>query len=130
MAAYWEKFHERNPDSQKQSSTRWHTANREQDRVRSLGRWRGMSHDEKQRHRLQRYGVTPEWFREQLVGQAARCAVCGEVMGPGRDTHVDHDHTTGRVRGLLCRNCNIMLGHAKDSAEILNKAVSYLERSS
>jgi Recombination endonuclease VII len=51
-------------------------------------------------------------------------------MDPGRKgTHIDHDHVTDEPRGLLCPNCNLLLGHAHDSAEILAKAISYLTRS-
>lgn len=50
------------------------------------------------------------------------CALCGE---PGQ--HIDHCHTTGRVRGHLCNNCNKGLGHFKDNPDTLLKAIEYLK---
>jgi len=80
-------------------------------------------------HRLRKYGVTPEWFRDQLVGQAGRCAICGFVFPSDRDTCVDHDHKTNLPRALLCRDCNLMIGHAHESTRTLQTAISYLARS-
>src|SRR5262249_29852326 len=65
------------------------------------------------------YGITPEKYDELLASQAGLCAICG---GPGRTTQrsqrfplqVDHDHETGRIRGLLCHRCNTILGNAGD----------------
>ena len=79
--------------------------------------------------RRHKYGVDSEWFRNQLVGQACRCAICGYVMAPGRDTQIDHDHLTGKVRGLLCGHCNRILGLAGDSPRIRQAAVRYLQAS-
>lgn len=72
---------------------------------------------------LSKHGVTPEW-----VDSHPACDICGrEVSGRGR--HVDHDHETGEVRGVLCLNCNLALGHFNDSIENLARAIEYLERS-
>lgn len=78
--------------------------------------------------RFRFHGVTAEWYRDQLVGQAGRCAICGRVFPSDKGTHIDHDHVTGEVRGLLCINCNRLLGGARDSTETLVHAISYLER--
>ncbi len=75
---------------------------------------------------LAAYGVDGEWFRTMLVGQAGRCAICGFVMEPGRFTHVDHDHVTGKARGLLCQDCNLLLGHANENPRTLAAAIRYL----
>lgn len=73
-----------------------------------------------------RYGITPEDFEEMLKKQDGRCAICG--IQYHLTLHIDHDHTNGRVRGLLCNNCNRGLGHFKDSMDLLLKARSYLEK--
>ena len=80
---------------------------------------------EKQRaRRLKRhYGISVEEYERMLCEAAGRCAVCGEEL---LDPHVDHNHKTGKIRGLLCPQCNIGLGMFNDSAEILAKAASYL----
>lgn len=76
------------------------------------------------KHELKKYGLTIESYEELLTKQEGRCAVCRhEVEGL---LHVDHDHETGRVRGLLCRECNRGIGLLGDSLEILESAVQYL----
>lgn len=77
------------------------------------------------------YGVTLEWYRQKLEEQQNRCAICGreEVMvikGSRVLLAVDHDHATGKVRGLLCTRCNRGMGLLADNKEILMKAISYL----
>ena len=78
---------------------------------------------------LKRYGITLEQYDEIVIEQAGRCAICltAEVNGKGR-FHVDHDHETGLIRGLLCNHCNWMLGHARDNTEIMRSAIRYLEK--
>lgn len=76
-----------------------------------------------------RYHLTVEQFDKMVQEQQRLCAVCrGEHVGRGHRLYVDHDHETGKVRGLLCCRCNFLIGHAKDSIEILRAAISYLER--
>ena len=60
--------------------------------------------------------------------QRGLCAVCDKPLKRGKTTHVDHDHTTGKVRGLLHGPCNVMIGYAKDDTAILLGAVRYLEK--
>ena len=77
------------------------------------------------------YGVTQEWYDEQLSKQQGGCAICGTTdTGYHPNFHVDHCHATGNVRGLLCSNCNTSLGKFKDDKEILQKAIDYLEKCS
>jgi hypothetical protein len=56
--------------------------------------------------------------------QMGLCAICGHA--PIGSFHIDHDHVTGRVRGLLCRNCNLALGLFGDDVPALTRAVTYL----
>lgn len=61
--------------------------------------------------------------------QKGLCAICKEPSPPeGPAFHIDHDHASGEVRGLLCRRCNWLLGHAEDSVDRLNAAIDYLRR--
>lgn len=67
---------------------------------------------------------------ESLLSICPGCAICGKLPGKtngGRPLAVDHDHKTGRVRGLLCENCNNGLGRFKDNPAFLREAVGYLE---
>lgn len=78
------------------------------------------------RHVLRTYGITNEEYGMILNSQAGKCGVCGNRPRSVR-LAVDHDHKTGMVRGLLCSFCNRALGTFRDSAELLRKAVEYLE---
>lgn len=81
------------------------------------------------RGNLRKYGITIEQFDAMLESQGGVCAVCkGPALGKGR-YHVDHDHDTGKIRGLLCHKCNVALGMVQDSREHLTRLIQYLERS-
>ena len=79
------------------------------------------------KHRTRLYGLSPEVYAAMLNAQAGRCPGCGSDGG-GRSLHIDHDHATGKVRGLLCGPCNRALGMARDSASTLRSLADYLER--
>ena len=87
--------------------------------------------DTSRRNRLKtRFGITPEQFDKMLEAQGGCCAICGSDS-PGFTSdqtrfHVDHDHQTGRVRGILCGHCNVALGHLRDSLELVERAAAYL----
>ncbi|MFF0138558.1 endonuclease VII domain-containing protein [Streptomyces sp. NPDC005227] len=71
------------------------------------------------------YGVGASEVDAMLQSQQGLCAICRQE--PSDSFRVDHDHASGKVRGLLCHNCNVLLGHCSDSVEILKRAISYLE---
>lgn len=65
---------------------------------------------------------------DRLVAEVGeRCAICGRERDGYRRLSIDHDHATDQIRGLLCRPCNMLLGNARDSVEILRAAIAYLE---
>lgn len=70
------------------------------------------------------YGLEPEDYDRLLKKQKGGCGICQGVLG--ENLHVDHDHTTGAVRGLLCSACNTGLGQFQDSASLLRAALRYL----
>ena len=79
------------------------------------------------RHGLwQHYKLTINAFDKMLDDQDGCCAICGTTEPGGRGWHVDHDHATGKNRGLLCTNCNVGIGHFKDTPALLELAASYL----
>lgn len=75
------------------------------------------------------YGITPEQYKEMLYFQDYKCRIClrEHVDTKYKKLTVDHDHKTEKVRALLCRQCNIMLGMAKDQVDTLRKAAEYIE---
>lgn len=62
------------------------------------------------------YGITPAQYEDMSKEQGGVCLVCRGVNEDGERLHVDHDHETGKVRGLLCNRCNVALGYAGDNA--------------
>ena len=81
------------------------------------------------KHLKRTYGLTLIDYDNLLNRQLGVCAICGssDSFGHGRFA-VDHNHLTGKVRGLLCSKCNTGLGFFKDSPKLLLKAVSYLSK--
>lgn len=76
---------------------------------------------------LRDYGITLEQFEDKWQTQNGQCAICCGDLEMGKGGHaVDHDHTSGLVRGLLCKPCNNGLGHLQDSVEVLRSALRYL----
>jgi hypothetical protein len=82
----------------------------------------------RERHLIRKYGVSLADYEAMLAKQGGQCAIC--LCEPSTQAHgvfhVDHCHKTGRVRGLLCRGCNHVLGHLKDDPKALRRAVEYL----
>lgn len=79
------------------------------------------------RQRLAKYDITPTDYTKLYFHQRGSCAICREVLTPS-ETHVDHDHETDKVRGLLCRLCNAGLGFFKDNRSAIRRADKYLRR--
>ena len=80
-----------------------------------------------------KYGITLEQYEQMLADQGGVCAICGnpepvwdKKVNRLRALSVDHCHTTGKVRGLLCTGCNQGLGNFKENPDRLAKAISYL----
>lgn len=74
------------------------------------------------------YGITLETFNEMSESQNHKCSICGERNPDGTRLCVDHDHSTGAVRELLCKNCNVALGNLRDNPLLCIKAAEYLTR--
>lgn len=83
-----------------------------------------------------RLKLTPEWYIEQFNKQNEKCAICNQkeiqinTKGEIKRLAIDHNHKTGKVRDLLCSNCNRALGHFKDDVEIIENAIKYLNKHS
>jgi hypothetical protein len=90
-------------------------------------RWWAKNKDKGREYELRRlYGITPEQYEAMLSEQGGTCKICN---GKGRRRlAVDHCHSTGAVRGLLCGSCNKALGLMKDDPDRLKAAIKYLEK--
>ena len=74
-----------------------------------------------------KYGIDLEKYDEILKIQQNLCAICERSCDTGMNLAVDHCHTTKKVRGLLCKNCNTAIGLFKENIENMKKAISYIE---
>lgn len=85
----------------------------------------------RQYERKRRYGLTQQQYELLLEKQAGQCAICHSVdNGHKASLEVDHDHITGKVRGLLCNKCNQGIGLLQDSEALLKNAIIYLSAAS
>jgi len=75
-----------------------------------------------------RYGLTIEQKQAMINAQDGKCAICKSDLKTTHNVCVDHNHETGFIRGILCRKCNLGIGHLNDSIEILKSAVKYLKK--
>jgi hypothetical protein len=81
------------------------------------------------RQQVSLYGLTLEDYDNMLDRQDEVCKICKNICPTGKNLSIDHDHKTGKVRGLLCKNCNIGLGSFFDNIDFLESAVLYLKSS-
>ena len=88
-----------------------------------------------EQHLKYKYGVSHSEFLQRWEQQKGCCAICEDVLpdlmayeNRRRGYAIDHNHETGKFRGILCLHCNSLLGMAKESMVILNKAAGYLEK--
>lgn len=119
IQCYQRRLKELNPsyhERQKKGQKRWYGKHKERRRFYSRV------------SRLRRYGLTVEEYETLLTEQDGVCAICKKAPKKKR-LHVDHDHDTGNVRGLLCFNCNFGLSWFKEEPRLLGKAKKYLEAS-
>lgn len=85
-----------------------------------------MKQSQRRTKRKLRYGILPHEYDQLLIDQDNKCAICRSPIG--YESAVDHDHETGKVRGLLCGSCNKGLGFFKDNIGSLKAAAKYLEK--
>lgn len=86
--------------------------------------------DRQRKYQLRdKYGITEEDYERMLTEQEGKCGICfrTEPTGRWKRLAVDHDHQTGKIRGLLCDKCNRGMGLLEDSIELLENAVKYLK---
>lgn len=119
---YWDEYKTR-PEviaKRKENSRRasdWLKAHPEK-RLTAQRRWR----------MKKQYGITLEEYEILLEKQNGMCAICKSenTHSKGYCFAVDHDHKTGKVRGLLCHQCNLALGNIKDNVQTLHSMIRYL----
>lgn len=107
------KHYRLHPEAKKKSGKAYYAANRE----------KVIARIEESRIK-RRYGITQEQRAALLLAQDGACAICSRT---DRLLCIDHCHKSGKVRALLCRQCNLILGAAADSTAVLDRAIAYLK---
>lgn len=96
-------------------------------RLREKRRSRTISQERLRKYALKyHYNLSIEDYEAFIVVQKGRCAICGSIFTNNNKPHVDHSHTTGQVRGLLCKKCNIGLGMFSDDMTLFQMVIKYL----
>jgi hypothetical protein len=81
----------------------------------------------RKQHLKRKFGLSVEEYAKMLASQNGVCSLCENSCATGYSLAVDHDHNTGKIRGLLCKNCNTALGLLKENVETMTKAIDYIK---
>lgn len=123
-AKEWKK---KNPIKVKATIKKWRVANKKKILV-SNRNWYHNNPDKIWGYKLKKkYGITLEDYKNRVLAQKGLCAICGRPPAQGKRLRVDHCHKTNVVRGLLCDNCNLGIGHLMENPRILLSAIKYIE---
>ena len=124
-----DKWAEANPDKRKEVTARYREKNREAMR-KAQREYHQRNPDRHRNNFLKRtFGITVDEYREMIAKRNGLCDICKSPEPGGKGNfHLDHDHTTGEIRGILCAKCNLGIGSLQDSIEILEAAANYLAK--
>jgi len=130
MAAYRREYCKKNPEYRKAIHKNYVKTHREQV-IATQKRWR-IKHSVKisAYRREHVHGVTPEQFNNMILSANNCCQICKKPFGNNRATtpHIDHNHKTGEIRGLLCKFCNSGIGMFMENITIMETAIKYIEK--
>lgn len=125
VAARRKASYARNKERELERVRRWQQDNSE--RFRAYRAEYRDKRDFRAEHLRRTFGLTPDDDDRMLAEQGGGCAICGRTPKPGKHLHVDHDHETGRVRGLLCFGCNVGVGSLQHDERRIQRAIAYLD---
>jgi hypothetical protein len=103
-------------NNQKEYHKKYHIANRDKINART-----------RKHHFVYRYGITQEEAMELVKKAGNKCQICGVEFLESNPPHIDHNHKTGTIRGVLCRCCNSGLGLFNENINLLKIAIRYLK---
>lgn len=128
IKAYRKKYNLEHKQENKESSKRYRNTSKFKERIKK--RQSGPKYKEYQKNYklFYKYGITIDIYNDLLNKQNHACKICKKTQLESKEVlHVDHNHKTGDIRGLLCRDCNLILGFARDDKTILKAAIEYLK---
>lgn len=115
--------------SHRRAAKKYRTKNYEWIRQKQNEKNRYNTEERRNKKLQQRYGLTIEDYEKILKKQNGGCWICGKTSNQGpRKLNIDHNHTTGKVRGILCYKCNGAIGMFDESLEFLQRAIKYLKK--
>ena len=126
----WRSTHPEHLPKAAAQSRKWLSNHREYKHEYQREYYREHYQDKREYSRVYRYGLSNEDYQQLLDSQQGRCAICRktpEEANKGRDLYIDHNHITGKVRGLVCQRCNLAVGSIE--YEYINQVQKYLEES-
>lgn len=128
LAAYHRKHYAEHKEKRDTYQREYNAEHREEVNARSR-RWRAENTERAVNISLKhRFDITLDDYNAMLEAQGSSCAICGRTPEEeGRRLSVDHDHETGKVRGLLCNNCNRGIGYLQDNSSLCRLAANYLD---
>lgn len=110
------EWREKHKEEKRIYMQKWHADNRKRDLTKDRLNW------------VQRmYGISKEDYIAMENEQQGSCYICGMANSNGRKLSLDHDHTTGKVRRLICHKCNVILGMSEDDISRLSLCIEYLD---
>lgn len=119
----------KDPQKRREYVKKWEDAHREERRARGRAYVRANPEKSWTNNIKRLFGLTVDDYQAMFEKQGGRCAICGKHQTEmGRRLYVDHNHTTGKVRALLCQHCNTALGFVDDNEGTLQKMIDYLRR--
>lgn len=118
------RYREKNKEKVTAARLKYNDANRE----KIKGYYENTKVHREEKRLLRKYGLTSKERAALFLLQKGCCATCGipENKSSRGKLHIDHDHMTGRVRGLLCNGCNYVLGLVKEDSKVLRNLIKYL----
>jgi hypothetical protein len=123
---YKRRWNSEHPEKLREYDQKDRIKNHEKKNLRARERYHSHRDEELARHRMESYGIDNATYFEMVVRQDGKCIICGDV--PNINLSIDHNHLTGKIRGLICNLCNIAIAKAKDSPKILRAMADYLEK--
>jgi hypothetical protein len=124
IIAEWRR---KNPEKSAAIAKTWSDKNREKVNACARRNYKKYAVQQSERKKQKKYGLSPEAMSALKISQDGKCPGCLKgllILG----NHIDHDHKTGKVRGIMCQKCNMSLGLMNDDPEILERLANYLRK--